>query len=42
LHVFFTTIDGLLPGVAAVWSVGFVNNDATTLSTVLEELAVPS
>jgi len=42
LHVLFTTIDGLLPGFSAVWSVGFVNNDALPCSTVFEELAVPS
>jgi hypothetical protein len=42
LHVFFTTIAGLLLGVSAIWSVGFVNSDETPCSTVLEELAVPS
>jgi len=35
-------MDRLLPGVSAIWSVGFVKNDATPRSTVLEELAIPS
>jgi len=42
LHVFFTTIDRLLRGVSAIWSLFFMNNDATPHSTVLEELAVPN